>query len=261
MNHDINISDIGAEMMLNHLYPELAEQWKVRNEGTFYRNYNNDALTVSPESAEISLARDGFLKLLPQGMISPEDELLKGDIQNKHKKIERRKRVLQEAFLPVDSIIFRRKLRVEKETSHLLVNKLGHILKSYFCIDYEDIENPYVKELASLLPFIRNRRSDFGLLKNILASLFDCKVNLYTGRFSETDSTIKWVPLIRYELVINNLDNKEYNNLSNLILPVRDFVAEWFVPAEMKLEIHIKDNNRTATISNKLTLDYNTKIN
>lgn len=261
MNYDINIPEIGAEMMLNYLYPELEEHWIVHNEGTFYRNYNNDTLSVSPETNEIFLARDGFLKLLPQGMISPEDELQKGDKREKHKEIEERKKILKDVFVPIDSVIFRRKLKVEREISQLLNDKLSYILKTYFGIDYNQTKNPYVKELSSLLPFIRNRRGDYGLIKNLLESLFECKVNLFIGRYSETDSTLQWLPLIRYELVKEKLDRLGFIEMSEQLLQVRDFISEWFIPAEMKCEILAKDHSESPILGKKLILDYNTKIN
>lgn len=260
MKFDINIPEISAEMLLNFLYPELEERWIVRNEGTFYRNYNNDTLDVSEEKGEVSLARDGFLKLLPSAMISHDDELQKGDIKEKHKEIERRKLILKEAFIPFDSISFRRKLRIEREISDLLKNKLNYILLTYFGINYKKLENPYVKEWSTLLPYIRNRRGDFGLIKEILKSQFECKVNVYTGRYSHTDSTKKWLPLVRYELIKEKLNNKEFNELQKKIETLRDFLAEWFIPAEMKCEIFVKDHKANLVLDNNLTLDYNTQF-
>lgn len=260
MKFDIKIPEIGAEMMLNYLYPELGELWIVRNEGTFYRNYNNDALSVNPDRQEISLARDGFLKLLPQGVISPADELQKGDKKEKIKEIERRKKILKEAFIPIDTFIFRRKLKAEREISELLNDKLDYILQTYFGIKYREIENPYVKEWATLLPYIRNRRGDYNLIKNVLKSQFECRVDVYAGRYSRSDSTKKWLPVIRYDLMIGGLKNEEFNKLSENLQPLRDFISEWFIPAEMRCEILIKDHRGTPVLNNNLTLDYNTRI-
>lgn len=261
MKFDVNIPEIGAEMLLTYLYPELEEHWRVRNEGTFYRNYNNDSISVSPDENEVSLARDGFLKLLPQGLISPEDELLRGDISAKHKEIKRRERILKEAFIPIDTVNFRRRLKIEKEISKFLSEKLDYILDTYFNIKLSNISNPYVKELATILPFIRSRRGDFGLIKNLLNSLFECKVNVLTGRYSQTDSTCIWIPLIRYELIIEKLNNNEYKELSKGLGELKDFITEWFIPAEMKCEILIKDHREPPFVNNNLTLDYNTRIN
>lgn len=260
MNFEVNIPEIGAEMLLNYLYPELEERWKVRNEGTFYRNYNYDSLSVYPEKNEVSLARDGFLKLLPQGLISPDDELSNGDIKAKHKEIERRKNILKEAFKPIDTVNFRRRLKIEKEISEVLGEKLEYILKTYFDIDIKKVENPYIKDVAVLLPYIRSRRRNFGLIKNLLASMFNCKVNLLTGRYSQSDSTVSWIPLLRFELIIESLGNKAYNTLSQELKGLRDFVVEWFIPAEMRCEILIKDHRELSVIKPELTLDYNTHI-
>ena len=40
------IPEIRAEFLLNYLYPEVGDQWIVQNEGTFYRNYNSDLLSI-----------------------------------------------------------------------------------------------------------------------------------------------------------------------------------------------------------------------
>lgn len=260
MNFEVNIPEIGAEMLLTYLYPELEENWRVRNEGTFYRNYNNDSLHISPEGKEVSLARDGFLKLLPQGLVSPEDELKKGDKKEIHKEIERRKKILGESFIPIDTITFRRKLKIEREISQVLSEKLDYILKTYFNIDLEKEDNDIIRELALLLPYIRNRRGNFGLVKNILKSLLNCQINLLTGRFGESDSTENWIPLVRYELIIENLGNKEFNMLSFGLTQIREFISEWFIPAEMKCEILIKDHRYPNRLGTALTLDYNTQI-
>ena len=46
MIEQTNIAEIKAEVLLNHLYPELADQWIVKNKGTFYRNYIEDAMRI-----------------------------------------------------------------------------------------------------------------------------------------------------------------------------------------------------------------------
>ena len=260
MNQNLNINEISAEMLLNYLYPELGEKWKVRSAGTFYRNYNNDTLSVNLEDETVELARDGFLKLLPQGFISEEDELKKGDKKEKHKKIEKRKRLLEDSFLPIDSVAFRRKLRLEREISTLLNEKLSYLLKKYFNFEIEKEPNPYVRELAVLLPYIRRWKGDLKILKNILQSLFECEVRLLYGRWSETDSTREWIPAVRYEFIIGRLDAEEYQKMTKEMNSFIHFVKEWFIPAEMHLEMLIKDPNPKTKIRENLILDYNTEL-
>ena len=75
MSERMDISEMKAEVLLNHLYPELAERWIVKNKGTFYRNYSEDVMRIDEEQGMVALSRDGFLRLLPQGLITTDDEL------------------------------------------------------------------------------------------------------------------------------------------------------------------------------------------
>ena len=88
MNEHIQIPEIGAEMLLCCLYPELEERWTVHPEGTFFRNYNRDVLSLDPEEAQVWLSRDGLLSLLPQGLLSSEEDLRKGDRRERHNEQE-----------------------------------------------------------------------------------------------------------------------------------------------------------------------------
>lgn len=69
------IPDISAEMLLNYLYPEAGTRWIAQNEGTFYRNYNSDVLSVDDEKMEVQTSRDSFMSLLPQGLLTLSTDL------------------------------------------------------------------------------------------------------------------------------------------------------------------------------------------
>ena len=260
MNYNSDLNEISAEVLLNYLYPELEDRWKVRPAGTFYRNYNNDTLSVEPDEESVELARDGFLHLLPQGFISEENELREGDKKETFKKIEFRKRLLEEAFMPVDSVAFRRKLRIEREISQLLKDKLNFILKKYFNFEIEKESNAQIRELAVLLPYIRRWRGDLKILCKILQDIFKFEVRLYTGRWSATDSTRQWIPAVRIELIIPSLNSDEYKKLNEEIKPFVDFVKEWFIPVETHFEMYIKEFDIEPVINKNLTLDYNTEL-
>ena len=119
MKASYDISQISAEMLLNYLYPELGEKWVAQYAGTFYRNYNNDHLSVYEETAEVVLARDGFLKLLPEALLSDENDLKGGNFSEKYEKLEQKKKIFQEAFMPFNTFSFRQKIRMEKKLSEL----------------------------------------------------------------------------------------------------------------------------------------------
>ena len=259
MNELTQIPEIGAEMLLNYLYPELEERWTARHDGTFYRNYNRDVLSLEPGEASVSLSRDSLLALLPQGLLTSEDGLKKGDKQEKHKELERQMKILSETFLPFDTLNFRRQLKTEREVSELLDGKLEYILKTYFGYDLAAEENPYVREFAVLLPCIRQRRGDFNLVRNLLSAIFQCGVSMSERRYSQSDSTRGWLPALRYELLIPGLSPGEVQALYRDLQPLSDFLCEWFMPVEVHLEIVIRQHLPERQLDG-LALDYNTEI-
>ena len=259
---DLNqqIPEISAEMLLHFLYPDLEEKWMVHHDGTFYRNYNRDVLSVEPDEAQVWLSRDSLLRLLPQGLLSPEGEMRTGDPDERHEEIELRLKVLSEAFLPFDTFAFRRHLKAERGVAELLVNKWDHVLKTCMGFDLQAEQNPYIREFAVLLPGIRRWRGDFDLLRSLLTHVFQCEVRLVERRYSETDSTKAWLPVVRYELLIPDLAPEEFRALRADILLLRDFLAEWFIPMDVRLELVVKDHDPDAGLGGQLTLDYNTEL-
>lgn len=260
MTRGMQIPEMGAEMLLNYLYPELQEQWIAYHDGTFYRNYSRDVLHVNKDGARVHLSRDGILALLPQGLISPEDELKTGDVQEKHNDLEWNKKLLSQAFLPFDSLAFRRQLRIEREVSQLLNDKLRFLLKTYFGYDWDAEQNPYVREMAPLLLYVRQRRGDFGLVKNLLSSLFCCPVKMVERRYSEQDSTQNWLPEVRYELLIPGLSPEAFRALWESVQGLQDFLAQWLIPMEVRLQIVIKQHQAPGALGGEWVLDYNTEL-
>ena len=256
----VQIPEIGAEMLLNYLYPELEDRWIAHHDGAFYRNYNRDVMELSPEENTVWLSRDGFLDLLPQGLLSREDYLKTGDIQEKHKELEQEMRVLSEAVLPLDSFAFRQRLMLERRTSELLEDKLEYVLRTYFGYDLAAEQNPYVREFAVLLPYVRNWRGSFKNIKTLLSVVFRCPVTVTERRWSETDSTREWIPEIRYELEIPDLAPEAYRSLIADLQPLREFLSEWFMPMEMRLELAVKHHLAPRPLETGLTLDYNTEL-
>ena len=254
------ISEASAEMLLNYLYPEVERKWIAHGEGSFYRNYNNDLLDFDDETMEAWLARDTFLNLLPQGVINNDNDLRGEDAAEKFKKIQRRIRLLNEAFLPIDTTAFRQRLYVERQVSELLQNKLSYILKEYFGINLDEVESPLVKEAALMLPYVSRMRGNFGYVGALLGALLHCKVKTMTGRYSQTDTTLRWLPRVRYELLIPGLSPEEFRTLNAKVQPLREFICEWFIPFEVKCDILIKEHHSEQQVNTRLTLDYNMEL-
>ena len=253
----VNISEISAEMLVNYLYPELQKRWNVRTMGAFYRNYNRDVLFLDSETGELQLSRDSFANLLPQGLLYRTE-----GIQGKEKLdyLNARRRLLQDLFMPFDTFFFRQKLSIEREVSSLLESKLTYILSTYYHVDLAAEPNPYVREVAVLLPFISHLRGDLLLVRNILASLFGCKVTFSRGKYSHTDNTRRWVPMVKYELIMPELNQEQYLRLSEQLEPLAEFIKEWFVPFEAESFISIKWHDALPDAPTGQLLDYNTRL-
>ena len=255
-----NLSEASAEMLINYLFPEMDEQWKVQNMGTFYRNYTRDLLTYDEETFEIQVARDGFIKLLPQGMLFNEQGPKKGQRKANIKRQTAKMRLMNDLFQPFDTFAFRRKLAIERQVSELLDSKLEYVLKTYFHYDLAAETNEYVRELARLLPFVSQLMGDLLLVRNLLASLFNCHVECQRGRYSETDNTRRWFPLITYELLIEDMTAEEYRQMIMDMEPVKQFIGEWLIPFDVKCDIVVKWHHQPPLISQNLVLDYNSEL-
>ena len=261
MKRDNNISQASAELLLNYLFPEMAEEWIADDKGSFYRNYNRDILALYPDEKRVILSRDGFLKLLPQGLLSGEEDLKDSkDVVAKSKELERHIHRLCEAFLPIDSLHFRRKLKIEQQVSELLSTRLEYLLKHYFGLDLTAEQNPFIRALAVVLPFAQQWRGDFPLLRSMIEKLFGCEVVMTQGRWSESDSTLSWLPLVRFDLQIPDLSPEAYRTLMAQVQPFADFIREWFVPAEVVCQMNIKESGQPQRTDTRLTLDYNTQL-
>ena len=255
-----DINEIGAEMLLNRLYPEMEDKWIARCEGTFYRNYMGDHISVYDDSDEVVLSRDGFISLLPDGLLSGEEDLRGGNFADKYKKLTQRMKLYKEAFLPIDTFAFRQRLHIEQMTSALLENKLAYLLKSIWNYDIEAETNPYVREVAVMLPYVSKMRANLRSIAKLLGSLFDCRAMMKTGRYSHEDSTRYWIPSVEYQLLIPNLTAEQYKKLKADIEPLQTFLSEWLIPAAMRCEITIKHHRQPQKVGDGLMLSYNSEL-
>ena len=256
-----NISQIKAEVLLNYLYPEMAQKWMVQGKGTFYRNYNQDILSYYPKEEKVNLTRDGFLRLLPEGLLTRNDDLRGNDFIEKYKELEWRRELLNEAFSPLDTYIFRKKLEMERVASELLEQKLSYLLKEYFFFDIEAEQSPLVKEAAMLLPFVSRWRGDLGLVGNLLGALMQCEVEMVKGRYSPVDTTRQWLPQVTYKLLIPGLTSAAYLELVESLEPLAAFLKEWLIPFDVRCVIEIKQHMTPQNPDGSMTLNYNTELN
>ena len=260
MTEQTNISEIRAEVLLNHLYPELAERWIVKNKGTFYRNYHEDMMRVDKEQKMVSLSRDGFLRLLPQGMVSSDNELKGKDFQTKYEEMKLRQSRLEELFRPFDSWKFRNSMKIEKQLAQLLDGHLDMLLKEYFQVDRAAEENEYVREMMTLLPVVSRLRADFGRIADVLTALLGYRVTLTLSRYDWSGWRKDSQPMALYQVWVPDMSREDFQQWEKKLEPLHAFVSEWFIPFDTRCVIEVKCKEQTA-LDNRLLLNYNTKLN
>ena len=67
------------------------------------------------------------MALLPEGLLTRDDDLRGEDFSEKFKELEWRRELLSESFAPFDTYVFRKKLEIERQVSELLDQKLSYL--------------------------------------------------------------------------------------------------------------------------------------
>lgn len=246
--------EISAEMLLNFLYPERMEKWTVESKGTFYRNYNQDTMDVDLQQNSVQVARDGLMRLLPEYIFTND----KSRLEETREQEQWRLMLVNAAFMPFDSFAFRYNLKLEHETSTVLREGWDYMLNNVFGYFQTDTAH---REVAGILPLIRNRKGDLQFIQALLATLFQCKVVMdKSHRYSHSESTRRWIPMVRYELLIPDLTVENYREQYKKLQHLKDFVQEWLMPFDVKLEIAIKHHGCDQMPGENLILDYNSEL-
>lgn len=254
--------EISAEMLLGYMYPEMQNKWSVKCMGTFYRNYSSDALSVNPAAGEVELSRDGFLGLLPQGMISDNEELRTAkDPVAAHNEMSWRNRLLLEALSPIDTFAFRYRMAIEKEVSEILHDKIKILLKEYFGQDLDAEKDPFVRKIMAWLPHITRYRGDLPFVKMLLEAITGYKVEMdLSHRFSESESPRAWLPEARYSIIIPGLTAEEFKSRIEELDPLREFIREWIIPYDVAFELDIRSHPSGEKAGFNDILNYNSDI-
>ena len=234
-----SLSEVKAEFLLNTLYPEMKDRWEVYCDGTFYRNYNADVMSIFKELDEVHISRDSIVSLLPKGMLGGETLLLGQDVSGKWEHLHRRLEILKEVFRPFDSMFFRQSLSIEKEVSDMLENRLNIILNTLFDIDLTKETNPLIKTFSKLLPFVEMVRGDYATQSSILSAAVSFPVEVLKRSYSYEDSTCNFVPWLTYRIKTDGLDQESYEAFYAQVKPLEPFIKEWFVTFDTYLTIEI----------------------
>lgn len=260
MTNETNLYDISAEFLLNYLHPDQMDQWEVDCAGTFYRNYSEDVLTIDEEKGTVRLARDSFLRLLPQGVIANDNALKGNNFEQKYERLKKKEELLRSFFKPVDTLAFRFRLHIENQITQLSEKKLAFLLRHYFHYDITREKDPYILKVAPFLLFVNQLRANYGFIRDLLACLFNHKVEIHKGLHTWEEDERCACPVIEFQLIVPNLTAEAYDKLDKAIAPLREFLIEWFIPFDTHCVIGIRQHGQPFTLGEPLTLDYNTEI-
>jgi len=244
------IPEIKAEFLLNTLYPELKEKWVAYFDGTFYRNYNSDVLSIFKDIEEVHVSRDSIVGLLPAGMISNEYSL-KGTsewraIWEKQKKdIDK----LRDAFCPIDTFLFRENLKLEDSASKVIDQNTELVLKEIFDIDVESETNPLKKVFLLMLPFIERLRTDYGFISTLLSELISHRVEVIKRSYSDYDSVISSLPCVIFRVFVDDLNVDSYKALRTQLDELEEFLREWYIPFDTHFEIELVGESTTMMVN------------
>lgn len=255
------LGEINAEMMLEYMYPGMDRRWVVKSKGRFYENYCGDAISLDTTSGEVELARDGFLKLLPNVLISDANELKGPDFEEKYKQVQNRKALLEDAFSPFDTFVFRQRLAIERNVSELLEEKIGFVLRTFFSLDIDKVTDPLVREAAVMLPFVIRLRGSLPLVRDLIASLTGNEVTIdLSHRHSLTESYLAWMPKVIFVVHVGGLDPEGYRSECDRLSALSEFITEWLMPYDVITEIIVRDVEPKDILSGSTMLDYNSKL-
>lgn len=258
MDYEVEFSNIRAEVLLNYLYPEIGEEWIVENLGLFYRNYQEDLISVDTKSRQISLARSSFLKLLPAGMVSNEKT---NSRDPESRDAERRNiRQLSEIFKPVDSYSFRRSLDNESFLAESYEKRVEHLLRQIYRYDLETEKSELVKRFAPLILLRERIKGDMGLIRDLLREFLELEVNMSFDTFRDNDWSEIMLTRVVYTVVVEGLSQDRYRLKGEELTPLFDFVREWFIPLEIVAEFKIHDTTLESNVRKDGLLGYNLKL-
>ena len=288
-------SGLNAEILAALLSEYAGNDYTIKHEGTFYRNYQEDVLGVNHKSKTISVSRDSLYHLLPQALFHRID-LFRGitgkDFQDKFKdkweEQKKEKEVAQGLFIPFDNAIF-----ALKSDFQITLNK--RLSQNSFLTDFifdefekmEDIKNQYIQQLLLFLPYTESFRGNKSKLKLILHWILgddiQFETHCYTKSYNNDDSneyscTLEgtssgdlfcnneyddscFLFLVKMQQDIEKIDNEIFMQEQELE-EFRVFFHHYFMPIFEEFEIHLGDFRKKPIMDDisPVFLGYNTQI-
>ena len=244
---------IKAETWLSVTHPSQKE-WVVRTKGIFSRDYAEEFRSCNPEESSVELSRDGLFEILPNGLFFTGEEL-RGindkDFGWTDRVLRSRVDRIKTALLPFDSSYFNHSLAREFTLNETLADKNDLLLQTLTGKDFSDEHNPYIRQMALMLPQAAHLRGDYRFLCKYITLILGYKTD-----YKLTENRVRFI--------VNrpDLDRTAFLNYHEELKPFFGFVEEWFVPFELQCDFKVRDYERDDHIEgpNKLLLDYNATL-
>lgn len=244
---------IKAETWLAAIHPTQRE-WVARTKGIFSRDYAEDLRSCDPEQSSVELSRDGMYEILPNGLFFRGTELQgvdPSDFEWTEKVLKQRYERIKTALLPFDSSFFNHSLALEHQLNDSLAEKNDLLLQALTGKDFSEEHNPYIRQMALMLPQAARIRGDYRFLCKYITLILGYKTD-----YKLTENRVRFIvnrPDLNRTAFLDYLDELE---------PFFHFVEEWFVPFELQCDFKVRDYERDDHIEghNKLLLDYNATL-
>lgn len=247
----IDTEDIKAETIVSRLD---IPQFVVRNKGIFYRNYSDDLVSIKEENnfPLIELSRDGIFQLLPEGLFFKENRLKINDkhvLDQENEKVREEKEKIELFFRPFETKYFQLSLELESRLNEV-AEKKNHIASDYLFEGVRlDTQNPYIRSMLPLLPYVSELKGNLDLLRDLLQIIFSAKVEFRKNGLS------LFLIVHKRELL-----KDKYFSMDDELKHFFEFFTEWFLPVEVDFDFRIKDYEEKFTLGSSLLLDYNTHL-
>ncbi|MDR2010206.1 MAG: hypothetical protein LBQ22_06970 [Bacteroidales bacterium] len=254
----INAEEIKAETIISLLGHF---NFIVDMAGIFYRNYSGDLVSVSNSDnyVYLKLARDSLFEILPESLFFEEDTISSKKID--YKKFKEEKEKIRSLFQPFDTKYFNLSLSLEKKLNEIAETETD--ILTGFLFDKSAITNSgnrYLKRLDPLLPAVSEIRGNKRLIKDILESIFEAKVDINIINKKEQYNDDSDCIIMIFIIHIQGLSSDEYKIANNEAGEFFEFFHQYFLPFETEYQFKLRDYNQNFILGEQLTLDYNTKL-
>ena len=257
-----NLHNISAEMLLDTLYPQLEEEgWTVKSSGAFYRNYNEDMMSMDEENKVGELSRNSLLHVLPQGVFADEEDLRNmSDPKAKLESVHINRNRMKDFFVPFNTYDLYLRLKVEREVSDLLSRKLEFVQKAFFGYFIDKEKNPLIREAAQVLPYAPFYRGDIEFVKQVISSVMECDVTVSNEQWRDDLTAHDFLTKIMFTVYLPPIPIEEYENRLHQIQELNNWIAYWFLPIEVVSEIVFASEQKMDEVGSTTLLNYNSYL-